>query len=328
MKAERVLCLLLALLALASFAVGRYPVQPGAVIGILTGVGGPYEDNMVRAVRSIRLPRVLLACLVGASLAAAGAAFQTVFQNPMAAPDVLGASSGAGFGASLAILLGLSRRPVALCAFGVSLLSVAAVRLLGKRIKGSPTVSLLLAGMMVSALFSAGTSYVKLAADPSNQLPAITYWLMGSLSGTRMSDLWFCLPWMVLGFAPLLLLRWRLNLLAMPADDARAMGVNVPRLRNAALVCATLLTAVSVAMSGTIGWVGLVSPHMARRLVGSDGRRLIPASMLIGALFLLAMDDLARCLTATEIPIGILTALLGAPIFFLFLTWRGGASDA
>lgn len=314
-------------LFLLSFVVGRYGVPLGQVVRILlSGVLSleqTWTDNMAIAVLNVRLPRILLACLVGCGLSAAGTGYQTVFQNPMAAPDILGASSGACFGASLAILTGQSAVMVTVFAFLASLLSVALVYLVGNHTRGNRVVNLLLAGIMVGSLFSACTSYIKLVADPTNQLPQITYWLMGSLSGTRMGTVRFAAVCMAVGLVPLLLLRWRMNLLTLSPDEARAMGVHTDRLRLAVILSSTVLTAAAVSVSGMIGWVGLVIPHLSRRIVGSDCRRLMPMSCLFGAAFLLLVDNMARCLTATEIPIGILTAFVGAP-FFIYLMVRGG----
>lgn len=316
---------LLALFVL-SFALGRYGVPPAQVARILLSSAFPvaqtWTDNMAAAVLNIRLPRILMACMVGGALAVAGTAYQSVFRNPMAAPDILGASSGACFGAALAILLGWSRGGIALTAFGVSLLTVVLVYLIARRVRGNQAVNILLAGIMVSSLFSAGTSYIKLVADPSDQLPAITYWLMGSLNGARMRDVAFIVLPMALGLVPLLLLKWRINLLTLGEEEASSMGVNVPALRLAVVVCATLLTAASVAAAGMIGWVGLVIPHLSRKLVGNDCRHLLPASLLMGALFLLGVDDVSRNLLAVEIPIGILTALIGAPFFIYLMTQK------
>ena len=203
----------------------------------------------------------------------------------------------------------------------VLLLSVALVYAIARRTKGNRVTSLLLAGVMIGSLFSACTSYVKLVADPSNQLPAITYWLMGSLSGTRMNVVAFAAVPMLIGLAPLLILRWRINLLTLGEEEARSMGANTNRLRLVVILCATVLTAASVAVSGMIGWVGLVIPHLSRKLVGNDCRHLLPASALFGAIFLLLVDNISRNLLATEIPIGILTAFVGAP-FFLYLMTR------
>ncbi len=314
-------------LFLLSFVMGRYGVPLGQVVRILLSGMLPLEQtwtgNMAIAVLNVRLPRILLACLVGCGLSAAGTGYQTVFQNPMAAPDILGASSGACFGAALAILTGQSAVMVTVFAFLASLLSVALVYLVGNHTRGNRVVNLLLAGIMVGSLFSACTSYIKLVADPTNQLPQITYWLMGSLSGTRMGTVRFAAVCMAVGLVPLLLLRWRMNLLTLSPDEARAMGVHTDRLRLAVILSSTVLTAAAVSVSGMIGWVGLVIPHLSRRIVGSDCRRLMPMSCLFGAAFLLLVDNMARCLTATEIPIGILTAFVGAP-FFIYLMVKGG----
>ena len=320
-----VLTLVLLALALLSFVLGRYDVPFVQVVRILLSRVAPLEktwtDNMATAVLNVRLPRILLAGLVGCSLSAAGTAYQSVFRNPMAAPDILGASSGACFGAALAILLGFAHLGVTAMAFAASLATVALVYVLARRIRGNQVVNLLLAGIMISSLFSAGTSYIKLVADPTNQLPAITYWLMGSLSGARMKDVGFTLLPMALGLVPLLLLRWRINLLTLSEEESRSMGINTTVLRLVVILCATVLTAASVSVSGMIGWVGLVIPHLSRKLVGSDCRRLLPAAMLLGAIFLLAVDNVSRNLLAVEIPIGILTAFIGAP-FFLYLMTR------
>ena len=314
-------------LFLLSFVVGRYGVPLGQVVRILLSGVLPLEQtwtgNMAIAVLNVRLPRILLACLVGCGLSAAGTGYQTVFQNPMAAPDILGASSGACFGAALAILTGQGAVMITVFAFLASLLSVALVYLVGNHTRGNRVVNLLLAGIMVGSLFSACTSYIKLVADPTNQLPQITYWLMGSLSGTRMGTVRFAAVCMAVGLVPLLLLRWRMNLLTLSPDESRAMGVHTDRLRLAVILSSTVLTAAAVSVSGMIGWVGLVIPHLSRRIVGSDCRRLMPMSCLFGAAFLLLVDNMARCLTATEIPIGILTAFVGAP-FFIYLMVRGG----
>ena len=314
-------------LFLLSFVMGRYGVPLGQVVRILLSGVLPLEQtwtgNMAIAVLNVRLPRILLACLVGCGLSAAGTGYQTVFQNPMAAPDILGASSGACFGAALAILTGQGAVMITVFAFLASLLSVALVYLVGNHTRGNRVVNLLLAGIMVGSLFSACTSYIKLVADPTNQLPQITYWLMGSLSGTRMGMVRFAAVCMAVGLVPLLLLRWRMNLLTLSPDEARAMGVHTDRLRLAVILSSTVLTAAAVSVSGMIGWVGLVIPHLSRRIVGSDCRRLMPMACLFGAAFLLLVDNMARCLTATEIPIGILTAFVGAP-FFIYLMVKGG----
>lgn len=327
-QAHRIIALLagaLFVLFLLSFLLGRFDVPLREVVRILLSriipIRQTWTERMAVAVINIRLPRILLACLVGCCLTAAGISYQTVFQNPMAAPDILGASSGACFGAALAILLHAGRAGVTVSAFAFSMLSVFLVYLVGSRTRGNRIMSILLAGVMVSSLFSAGTSYVKLVADPTNQLPAITYWLMGSLSGATLSQVWYALIPMAAGLILLLLLRWRMNLLTLSGEEAKSIGVNTGRLRLCVILCATLLTASSVAVSGMIGWVGLVIPHLCRKLVGSNCRFLMPAGMLFGAIFLLLVDNLSRNLLSVEIPIGILTAFIGAP-FFLFLMTR------
>ena len=328
-KTVILLCAALFALVLVSLCLGRYAVPLREMLRILASrlfpVAQTWEAGMEAAVLNIRPPRVLLAMLVGAALSLAGAAYQGVFRNAMAAPDFLGASSGAAFGAALAILLGLSSYFVTAVAFCFSLLTVALVFFAARRAPGKRAANLILAGIMVSSLCSSGTSYLKLVADPASKLPEITYWLMGSLSGKTWGDVRFALPVLLLGIVPLLLLRWRINLLTMGDDEARAMGVDADKLRLVIVLCATLVTAASVAVSGVIGWVGLVVPHMARRIGGNDYRRLLPVTLLLGALFLLAADDLCRCLLSVEIPIGILTSFLGAP-FFLTLMLRKEAS--
>ena len=325
------LAIILVVCILVSFLFGRYPVPFRELSGILAnkflsifglGIEPFWTDAMQAAVWNVRLPRVIMSVLVGACLSAAGAAYQGVFQNPMAAPDVLGASAGAGFGAALAIYVGLSSMYITLAAFGMSLLTVALVFWVSRHAKGERVLGLVLAGIMVSSLFQAGTSFIKLAADPTNKLPEITYWLMGSLSGAKWSELGFVIWPMLLGLVPLFLLRWRLNVLAMGDDEARAMGVDAGRLRIWLIVAATLVTAASVSVSGMIGWVGLVIPHMVRRICGSDYRWLMPCSMLGGGTFLLIVDNVSRNVSTAGIPIGILTAFVGAPFFLWLITGR------
>lgn len=315
--------------ALLSFLIGRYPIDPGSVLGIalsrLLPIEGAWTGRMETVFFNVRLPRVLLAMLVGASLSGAGAAFQSAFQNPMAAPDVLGASSGAGFGAALGIVLGLGSRLTALLAFACGLAAVLLAMLVARKSGGNRVAGLILTGIMVSSLFTAATSYVKLMADPTEQLPAITYWLMGSLSGARLRDVGFAAVPVATGLSALLLLSWRLNLLTLGDEEAAALGVKPVHTRLLVVLAATLVTAAAVAVSGVVGFVGLVVPHMARKLVGNDNRYLLPASILLGALFLLLVDDLARSLWSSEMPIGILTAFAGAPFFLYLLSRRDNA---
>lgn len=313
---------------LGSLLVGRYALSPGQLVHMLWAriSGGaadwPISDDKV--VFAVRLPRVAAAALVGAALAVSGAAYQGMFRNPMVSPDILGASTGAGFGAAVAILLGAGYFGISAAAFCCGLLAVAAAWLVSRLSKACQAVALILAGMMISSLFSAGTSFVKLVADTQQQLPAITYWLMGSLSSIKDKDVVFLAIPVALGMIPLFFLRWRMNLLTVGEEEAQSMGVNTRRLRGAVIVCATLLTSASVAVSGMIGWVGLVIPHFCRMLFGYDYRRLIPAGALFGAAFLLAVDDIARLVTTGELPLGILTAFVGAPLFLYLIATGGG----
>ena len=313
---------------LGSLLVGRYALSPGQLVHMLwTRISGgaadwPISDDKV--VFAVRLPRVAAAALVGAALAVSGAAYQGMFRNPMVSPDILGASTGAGFGAAVAILLGAGYFGISAAAFCCGLLAVAAAWLVSRLSKSHQAMALILAGMMISSLFSAGTSFVKLVADTQQQLPAITYWLMGSLSSIKDKDVVFLAIPVALGMIPLFFLRWRMNLLTVGEEEAQSMGVNTRRLRGAVIVCATLLTSASVAVSGMIGWVGLVIPHFCRMLFGYDYRRLIPAGALFGAAFLLAVDDIARLVTTGELPLGILTAFVGAPLFLYLIATGGG----
>ncbi|MCM3703105.1 iron ABC transporter permease [Paenibacillus macerans] len=324
------LVLLLLLIILISLNLGRYPITPGEVLKLILAAVHPAEGNVDAQQQAIfynvRLPRIILACLVGCCLSAAGAAYQGIFQNPMAAPDVLGASAGAAFGAALAILLGGGKREITFSAFLFSILCVLLVLAISRRTKGRQVLGLILSGIMVGSLFSACTSFIKLVADPNEQLPAITYWLMGSLAGTKKEEVLFIVIPMVLGLVPLLLLRWRVNVLTLGDAEARTMGVNAGAVRLAVIVCATLITASSVAVSGMIGWVGLVIPHLTRFLVGNNYQRLLPASMLAGAVFLLIVDNFSRNLWTSEVPIGILTAIIGAPFFISLILKAGDAA--
>lgn len=321
---------------LASFVIGRYGVPLMTVLHILGAKiaqvvsFGTLQPRMLwtaaeeSVVMNIRLPRVLCAALVGAALSAAGAAYQGMFRNPMVSPDLLGASTGAGFGAALAILLSFGYFGVTLTAFGFGMAAVLLACLVSHFSRLSSTLSMVLAGVMISSLFSSCTSFVKLVADTEQQLPAITYWLMGSLSSAKGSDVLFAAVPILSGLIPLLLLRWRINLLTISEAEARSLGINTRRLRTVVILCATLITSASVAVSGMIGWVGLVIPHFCRMMFGQDYRRIMPASVLMGSTFLMVVDDIARIVSSSEIPLGILTSFVGAPVF-IYLILGGGA---
>lgn len=317
-----VLAVLLAAAFLISLSIGRFHIPVAAIARRLAG--GEFHSAQMEAIFfGVRLPRILLACLIGCSLAAAGAACQGIFQNPLATPDILGASSGAAAGAALALLLRLSGFMVTAFSFIAGLLTIAVVLPLGNRAKGRQMAGLILAGIMLSAIWNAVISFIKITADPHNTLPEITYWLMGSLAKARMQDIGFALPAMAIGILPLLFLRWRINLLTLRDDEAQSMGVRVRLLRTLIILGSTLLTAAAVSVSGVIGWVGLIIPHIIRRFTGNDYRLLMPASMLAGALFLLLIDNVSRNLMPSEIPLGILTSLAGAPFFLWILLKRG-----
>lgn len=318
-----VLVLLVAALGLggvAALAIGPFGLGLPAVLGALVGQGDAQAGVVVW---NIRLPRVLAAMLVGAALAAAGASYQVLFRNPLVSPDILGVSSGAALGAVCGIFLSLPVVAIQGFAFLGGLGAVAVVMLVAQAVRGADaTLVLVLTGVVMGALAGAATSLLKVMADPYDQLPAITFWLLGSLSGITKADLGPVLPAVVLGLVPLLLLRWRINLLALGDDEARALGVEAGRLRLIVIAAATLITASVVAVAGVVGWVGLVIPHIARMLVGPSFAVLLPVAALLGAGYLLAVDTLCRTLGTVEIPLGILTAVLGAP-FFLYLLARG-----
>ena len=325
-----------ALVFLGSFLLGRYTVSLSTTLRILgsrflewVSFGGrtpemTWTGQEEAVVLNIRLPRILAAALVGAALSTAGASYQGMFRNPMVSPDLMGASTGAGFGAALAILLGFSYFGIMVTAFCFGLGAVLLAWLVSRFSRLNATLALVLAGVMISSLFSACTSFVKLVADTQEQLPAISYWLMGSLSSIKGEDVLFAAIPILLGLIPLLLLRWRMNLLTLSEAEARSMGLNTGKLRLMVILCATLVTAASVAVSGMIGWVGLVIPHFCRMLFGYDYRRIIPASVLMGAAFMMLVDDIARVITTSELPLGILTSFVGAPVF-LYLIVQGGA---
>jgi iron complex transport system permease protein len=319
------LAAVLALLMLAASLVGAYPISLGelaAAVARWLARAAPV-GQIDTVLFEVRLPRVLAAVLGGAALAGAGAAYQTLFRNPLVSPDILGVSTGAGLGAVLGIFLSLPVLGIQLAAFALGLATVALVYAIASMVHGrDPILVLVLAGVVVGALAGAAISLLKILADPYDQLPAIVFWLLGSFSAIRKGETWTALPLVLLGLLPLLLLRWRINVLSLGDEEAKALGVEAGRLRLAVIGAATLMTASVVAISGVIGWVGLVIPHIARMAVGPSFDRLLPTAMLMGASYLLLVDTLARTMARIEMPIGILTAILGAP-FFLWLLMRG-----
>jgi iron complex transport system permease protein len=318
--------ILLAGVAVA-FALGRYPVSllelGRAVAAKIGGTPSGLPPAVEAVIWQIRGPRVVAAVLVGSALAVAGAAFQGLFRNPLVSPDILGVSTGAGLGAVLGIFLSLPVAGIQLSAFAMGLLTVGLVYAIASLVHGrEPILVLVLAGVVVGSLAGAAISLLKIIADPYDQLPAIVFWLLGSLSAVRKGEVWAAVPLVLIGLVPLVLLRWRINVLSLGDEEARALGVEAGRLRFFVVAAATLMTASVVAISGVIGWVGLVIPHIARMIVGPSFDRLLPTAMLLGASYLLVVDTLARTMARMEVPIGILTAIIGAP-FFLWLLARG-----
>lgn len=317
----------LALLMLLAMLIGAYPISLSEALASLARrmVGGAHAGQIDTVLFEIRLPRIVAAVMAGAALAAAGAAYQGLFRNPLVSPDILGVSTGAGLGAVLGILLSLPVAGIQLLAFASALATVVLVTGIGTAVRGrEPTLVLVLAGVVVGSLAGAAISLVKVLADPYDQLPAITFWLLGSLASIRKGDVLSALPLVLLALVPLLLLRWRINVLSLGDEEARALGVEAGKLRMIVIAAASLMTASVVAISGVIGWVGLVIPHIARMIVGPSFERLLPAAMLMGGGYLLIVDTLARTIARVETPLGILTALIGAP-FFLWLLMRGRA---
>ena len=322
--------LVVALLALiaVSYAIGRYAVPVGELVngvfvhfanpGLIDPANPAYSveaGRIDRVIFNIRGPRIVLVCLVGAALACAGASYQGMFKNPLVSPDILGSSAGASMGACLAMLLNLPGFYIQVFAFVGGLAAVSLAVLLNRLVKYDPTLGLVLGGILVSSLFSSGTSFIKLVADSQDQLPTIQFWLMGSFNRVDGDDLMLAVVPLVVGFIILMIMSWRLNVLSFGDDEARAMGVNTRATRLLVIFASTMLASVSVAVAGVIGYVGLVVPHLARAIVGPNYKVLLPASMFVGAAFLLVIDNIARVAFAVEIPIGILTAIVGVPFF-------------
>lgn len=309
-------------LLIISLFVGRYQTPLSAVVDESISTfssfffGTPASVSTQHTVLfNVRLPRILAALLVGAALSISGASFQGIFRNPLVSPYILGVGSGAGFGACLAILLWNNYLMIQLMAFAFGLLAMFIAISMGKVSKGTGTLVFVLSGIIVNSIFTALTSLAKYVADPYDQLPAIVFWLMGSLATVRYVDLLYILSPILVGSLVLFLFRWRINILSLGDEEAKALGMDVEKMRLIIIVCATLVTSAAVSVSGVIGWVGLVVPHISRMIVGPNYSRLLPMSMVIGASFMLVVDDLSRTIVATEIPLGILTSLVGAPVF-------------
>jgi len=313
--------------AVCAMGFGRYAVGLPELLHLAVPRWFPdaeVGDTARQVLLGIRLPRILLAILAGAGLSVSGAAFQGLFANPLATPDTLGVASGASFGAVLGILLGLPAAGIQLMAVATGVAAVLIVFYVS-RIKGqSSIIMIILAGMVVGAIFSAFVSLVKYVADPQDVLPVITFWLLGSLSGVNLARLAIGAPLMICGTVLIFLIRWRINAMSLHEDEARSLGVNVRLMRVLIIAGATAVTAAVISMCGLIGWVGLLVPHIARMIFGNDNRYIVPASIGLGGLFLPVVDTIARTLTAAEIPVSILTSIIGAPFFILLLRKTGG----
>ena len=313
------------ILFFASFLMGRYPISPVDVVKTILSPIFPQltVSSIVNTiVWQIRLPRILAALLVGASLSMAGTAFQGIFKNPLVSSDLLGVSNGAGFGAALAILLSGSSVVIQVFAFVFGIISVSITYLISKAYKAGGILILVLSGVAISAFFNSLISGIKFIADPEDKLPEIVYWLMGSLASVTMDEIIMIIIPLFVGFIILYLLRWQMNILAMGDEEAQSLGLNPSRVRLIIIAACTLLTSAAVSISGIIGWIGMIIPHMARMIVGPDNKILLPASLSLGASFLLLIDNISRVIISIEIPIGILTAVIGVPIF-LYLLRRG-----
>lgn len=316
-----VMMILLGMICLMSFGIGYYPLSPAQVWKAFLSQFGYEGDILPQAVTifwNIRLPRILSAIFIGASLSVAGSTYQGMFRNPLVSPDILGVSSGASLGAAFAILMGAPNWGIQLAAFAGGVAAVAASYLISRKSVYSHTLILVLTGSMIMSLCNAGVTMIKYIADPNDVLQQITFWLMGSLTKTNMEAFkWSILP-MVVGLVCIFLLRWRINLLTLDEEEAKSLGINIRHYRLIFIAASTLLSASAVCLGGLIGWVGLMIPHLARALVGADYRRLIPASAMLGAGYLVFMDDIARSLLSMEIPLGVVTSIMGAP-FFIYL---------
>ena len=316
------LLILPVLFIMVSLCIGRYPVSLSKVIEILiNGISGNVDianDLYRNIIWEIRMPRAILGALVGGALGISGASLQGLFKNPLVSPGILGVSSGAGFGAAVAILIFGATAAIYPFALGFGILAVFLSYLIGRTYNTAPTIMLVLGGVIVSSIFAALISFAKYVADPYEQLPSIVFWMMGSLANAGYKDIITAGPIIIAGSLGIYLIRWRINVLSMGDKEARTLGIDTRIAKGIIVTSATLATAGAVCVSGTIGWVGLIIPHIGRMLVGNDNRILIPVSFSLGACFLILVDNISRSITGSEIPLGILTSLIGGP-FFIYL---------
>lgn len=319
---KKKLILLILLLIFCIFGgifLGRFYISPSTFFSIIfDGLRG-IENTSIESsiIYQLRIPRVIMNIMVGAGLAVSGTALQGIFQNPLVSPDVISVSSGSAFGAVLGILLFGMNGYVIVLAMTFGILSVGMTFILS-RVRGeSSTLSLVLSGMVMTSLFGSLISLIKYTADPYDKLPAITYWLMGSFSNISYTEIKMAAIPIGIGIFILYLLRWRINILSLGDEEVRSLGINPSNSRTAVIVLVTLITAACVTVTGIIGWIGLLIPHICRMFIGVDNTKLIPSSCIAGAVFMLIIDGIARTATAAEIPIGILTSLVGAPVFII-----------
>ena len=310
----------------AAICMGQFRITIPQVFSEMFAGGETVKGNINTVIFNIRIPRIIMALISGAGLAVSGAAFQSLFANPLATPDTLGVANGASFGAALGLLLGLGSFGVQVLALAFGITAVALVFAVTRGFgKSSPSmIMVILAGLVISSLFAALVSLVKYLADPQDTLPAITFWLMGRFSNITKANMILSIPFIAVGTILILLLRFRLNAMSLSEDEARSMGINLKKVRALVIIAASMTTAAVVSVCGVIGWVGLLIPHIARMLFGNDNRYVVPASLMFGAVFMLAIDTAARCVAASEIPVSILTAVIGAPVFILLLRKTGG----
>lgn len=317
--------LLLLFCVLGCLCIGKYTISPGECLHILAGklfhLQGDWQAMDEKLLMGVRFPRVMAAVLVGAALSLSGAVYQGIFKNPLVSPDFLGVSSGACIGAAMAILLSCSAGWIQLFAFAGGIGAVALTVLIPKAMRSDSNIMLVLSGIIVSGAMSSILGFIKYIADPQTQLAAITYWQLGSFAYIDAQALLGILPLSGIAAAVLLAMSWWINILSLGEQEARSLGANVGLLRGLCIVCATILTAGAVCISGTIGWIGLVIPHFGRMLIGSDNRGLLPTVCFIGGMFLLIVDTTTRIIGPAEMPISILTGIIGAP-FYAWLLYR------
>lgn len=308
-----VLSVLLALLFFTSMCIGRYAVSIEDVFKYFTFQ--EIENTPKRVIEYLRLPRTLIAVLIGCSLAVSGAIYQSTFNNKLVSPDLLGVSSGASVGACLAILIGFSSALISVFAFIFGFIAVALTLLISKAFKNKSNIILILCGLAVGGLMSSLVGLMKYLADNEMKLAEMTFWLLGDLSGTTIKEFWIMLPVTIIGCALAIILSWRLNIISLGAKESKSLGVNYKATLVIFIIVATALTAVSVAIGGTIGWIGLVIPNIVRLFVGSNNKKVIPISILTGAIMMIIVDTIARSLAPNEIPLSIITGILGTPVF-------------